>query len=141
MYDTVQILECAPRSVGEGFLMVVVLLAQAGPGGFSTMLRIPSLEHHKLIDVNWKEEAASKARHMQARRCAHAPLDNAARLRTKGWSRSMIGAPPSISRTSFFALMVSSSSSAVWVKSEETTSASLAAALGLIRCLRFSIFG
>ena len=41
--------------------MIVGLLAQEG--GLSTMLRIV-----ELVDGDWKEEAASKARHRQARR-------------------------------------------------------------------------
>jgi len=46
--------------------MIVGLLAQEG--GLSTMLRILILENHELVDCDWKEEAASKARHRQARR-------------------------------------------------------------------------
>ena len=42
------------------------LLAQAG--GLSTMLRIRVLANHELLDGDWKEEEASKARHRQARR-------------------------------------------------------------------------
>jgi len=56
--------------------MLVGLLAQAG--GLLTMLRILILENRrrleggggvkKLVNGDWKEEAASKARHRQARR-------------------------------------------------------------------------
>ena len=50
--------------------MLVGLLAQAG--GLSTILRILILENHELVYGesigDWKEEAASKARHRQARR-------------------------------------------------------------------------
>jgi len=46
--------------------MLVGSLAQAG--GLLTMPRILILENHELVDGDWKEEAASKARHRQARR-------------------------------------------------------------------------
>jgi len=46
--------------------MLVGSLAQAG--GLSTIPRILILENHELVDGDWKEEAASKARHRQTRR-------------------------------------------------------------------------
>ena len=56
--------------------MIVGLLAQAG--GLLTMLQILILENRllleggggvkELVDSDWKEEEASKARHRQARR-------------------------------------------------------------------------
>ena len=132
MYDTVQMIsymiqyKCEIAHL-EGRWRLSDGRCFACPGGW--FLHKAPISHSRKSRACWHRlggRGSVNARHRQARPSAerHAPLDNAASSRNKEWSRSMIGAQSSISKTSFFTLMVSSSISLLWTKSEKTTSTS-----------------
>ena len=123
IYDTVQMWDRAPRRAVKAFWWSLFCLPRrvvSPQGPDFSFSKITSL----LTSTGRRRQRQCKARTGQAQRWAHAPLDNAASSRNKEWSRSMIGAQSSISKTCFFTLMVSSSISLLWTKSEKTTSTS-----------------